>query len=98
MQTTRFKSLAAALVAGIFAVGAPAQAQAPVPKASPDLLKKLEFRIPHQTKSDCSFRCERPISISDQAYCCTVCLDAMFICTIIICRCEIPLPGEMKKK
>lgn len=96
LKGTRLGLLAASAVAAVLAVGAAGHAQGPEPKASPDVLKKLEFRLDNLTKSDCSSRCERPLTQTDQIYCCTVCLEAQFICTRIICRCEVPLPGKIK--
>jgi hypothetical protein len=51
----------------------------------------LKFRLKTKSKIDCRTRCRRPISVSDRIYCCTVCLEAQWICTGQSCRCEVPL-------
>jgi hypothetical protein len=52
---------------------------------------RLKLRLRTTSKVDCRTRCRRPISATDKIYCCTVCLEAQWICSGSSCRCEVPL-------
>jgi hypothetical protein len=52
---------------------------------------RLKFRLRAKSKVDCRTRCRRPISVTDKIYCCTVCLEAQWICTSFSCGCEVPV-------
>lgn len=58
-------------------------------------LEKLKHQFKFQSKnistSDCRTRCRRPITVTDKIHCCTVCLEAQWICTILSCGCEVLL-------
>jgi hypothetical protein len=54
-------------------------------------MDRLKFQLRARSKVDCRSRCRRPISVTDKIYCCTVCLEAQWICTRLSCGCEVPL-------
>ena len=84
------------VVAVALAFGAPAfgQEKRPASSGKQDAaisVDRLKFQLRARSKVDCRSRCRRPISVTDKIYCCTVCLEAQWICTRLSCGCEVPL-------
>jgi len=84
------------VVAVALAFGSPAVGQEKGPASSDRQdatisVDRLKFQLRSKSKVDCRTRCRRPISVTDRIYCCTVCLEAQWICTSLSCGCEVPL-------
>src|SRR5262245_11957970 len=83
-------SLLASVVAAALAFGAPALGQETGPASSGKQdatisVDRLKLQLRTKSKVDCRTRCRRPISVTDKIYCCTVCLEAQWICTGLSC-------------
>jgi hypothetical protein len=88
-------SLLTSVIAVVLAFAAPALGQQKGPAGSTQdatvSVDRLKFQLRTKSKVDCRTRCRRPISVTDKIYCCTVCLEAQWICTRLSCGCEAPL-------
>ena len=89
-------SLLTSVIAVVLAFAAPAlgQQKGPASGSTQDAtvsVDRLKFQLRTKSKVDCRTRCRRPISVTDKIYCCTVCLEAQWICTRLSCGCEAPL-------
>lgn len=89
-------SLLTSVIAVVLAFAAPAlgQQKGPASGGTQDAtvsVDRLKFQLRTKSKVDCRTRCRRPISVTDKIYCCTVCLEAQWICTRLSCGCEAPL-------